>query len=334
MHSYNAADIKSSQQSLFNKVKMGYVIVESNRFEQWLPFGRDALGMHLEEHSENALAFRIDNHSRRMMIQRGPAEDIAVLGWQVDSEDTVKEIGQRLQNHALNLTKGSDSEADFRGVEAFWFCTGPKAQRLELFVTANTTESPLKMKTSGFITGDSGMGHVAITSRKPENMVAFWQTIFDAKHSDDIEEKISGVQLDVKFLRLNERHHSVAVAATRGLRMDPFRTRIQHMNLQAKELEDITQAYLQCKKLGFPIMMGVGQHTNDREVSFYVRTPSDFEIELGWNPITVDEALWQPQLHQGISTWGHKPEDQTARDKFTELRNSLCSLFNNEYSPI
>jgi hypothetical protein len=32
-----------------------------------------------------------------------------------------------------------------------------------------------------------------------------------------------------------------------------------------------------------------GQHTNDKELSYYAMTPSGFEWEVGWNPIIVDK---------------------------------------------
>ena len=60
--------------------------------------------------------------------------------------------------------------------------------------------------------------------------------------------------------------------------------------------------------MGYAIANAIGQHPNDRELSFYVVSPSGFEVELGWNPIVVrDEAAWQPAHYQGISLWGHKP---------------------------
>ena len=57
---------------------------------------------------------------------------------------------------------------------------------------------------------------MAITSRRPGDALAFWQQIFDARVSDRIEDRVSGMTLDITFLRLNPRHHSVAIAATRG----------------------------------------------------------------------------------------------------------------------
>ena len=61
------------------------------------------------------------------------------------------------------------------------------------------------------------MGHVAITSAttRPQQVRGYYDTVFDARLSDYIDETISGVKLKIRFLRVNERHHSVAIAAVR-----------------------------------------------------------------------------------------------------------------------
>jgi hypothetical protein len=44
-------------------------------------------------------------------------------------------------------------------------------------------------------------------------------------------------------------------------------------------------AYQRVRELGFSMAWSIGQHTNDKELSFYCVTPSGFELEVGWNPI-------------------------------------------------
>ena len=156
--------------------------------------------------------------------------------------------------------------------------------------------------------------------------------MFDARLSDEIEDRIDGVNLDFSFLRLNERHHSIATASTRGVRLNPLRTTIHHMNLQAASLEDVTQGYLRCKAMGYEIANSIGQHPNDKELSFYVVTPSGFEVELGWNPISVKEEGWQPQRYRGISLWGHRPENLTMANRLGRFKNGLSSLARSEYT--
>ena len=50
------------------------------------------------------------------------------------------------------------------------------------------------------------------------------------------------MKLKIRFLRVNERHHSVAIANVSGAQFDPIRTRVQHVNIQAATLDDMLQA--------------------------------------------------------------------------------------------
>lgn len=317
--------------SLFGRVRMGYLVAESNKLDEWRTFAKEGLGVHVDQPQPDLLALRVDDHQRRVIIQKGPAEDVIALGWQIDDQASLDVALARLKRRGAELTQGSALEAATRGVASFWRVTGPKRLAIELYTTPLLTQAPLSMRASGFVTGSAGVGHVAITTREPEAMLAFWQEVFDARLSDEIEDRIDGINLDFSFLRLNERHHSIATASTRGVRLNPLRTSIHHMNLQAASLDDVTQGYLRCKSLGYELANSIGQHPNDKELSFYVVTPSGFEIELGWNPISVREEGWQPQRYRGISLWGHRPENLTLGNRLGRFKQGLSSLVQSEY---
>ena len=53
--------------------------------------------------------------------------------------------------------------------------------------------------------------------------------------------------------------------------------------------------------------MSLGRHTNDLMTSFYVRTPSGFEIEYGTGGRLVDDETWEIGQYDTQSMWGHKP---------------------------
>ena len=310
---------------VFGSVHLGYVVVESQRLTEWHRFGADALGLHVDELSRDVLRFRLDDRECRFLVRRGHAEDVTALGWQVDDHETFDRIVRRVTERGVPIDEGSAEAAALRGVERLWRFAGPKGIVQEIFTAPITTPKPLRMVTSGFVTGDSGMGHVAITSRDPLGMHAFYNTVFDSRLSDFIDENIGGMKLKIRFLRVNERHHSVAIANVRGLPIDPIRTRVQHVNIQAATLDDMVAAYERVLRLGFKMAWSVGQHTNDRELSFYCVTPSGFELEMGWNPIVVTpelEAAWQVATHQGISIWGHTPLDSSILDKLGQLRQA------------
>ncbi len=318
--------------SLFGRVRMGYLLAESVRLDEWAMFAGEGLGLHVDIPWRGVVACRIDAHQRRLIVREGAAEDVIAIGWQLDDDAALNLALARLAARGIGVQEGSPDEATLRGVKRFWFFAGPKKLRTELFTNAVLSDLPLRMKASGFVTGSAGMGHVAVTTRQPEVMQAFFKNVFDARLSDEIEDKIDGLNLDFAFLRLNERHHSFATASTRGVRLNPLRTQIHHMNLQCASLDDVTEAFLRCRAMGYPIANTIGQHPNDRELSFYVQTPSGFEIELGWTPIVVDERTWQTTTYQCISLWGHRPENLSLRVKLGRLRRGIASLMQPEFT--
>lgn len=316
---------------IFGKVHLGYLVIETQKFDDWRRFGRDAIGMHLDETLPDVVRFRLDDNPCRVLLQRGPAEDATTLGWELDDHATFDLIEARIRSHGVPVVAGSAEESELRGVERFVRFPGPNGLAQEIYVSPRKASEPLRLAaTGGFVTGADGMGHVAIATKKPHQMRGYYSTVFDARLSDYIDETISGLKFKIRFLRVNERHHSVAIAAVNRLPLNPIRTRIQHCNVQVAELDDMTSAYQRVKGLGFDMALSVGQHTNDKELSFYAVTPSGFEWELGWNPIVVDESTWEPTTHQGISIWGHTREGQTIVELFERFKTGAQSVLHRE----
>jgi len=317
--------------TVFGNVHLGYIVIETNRFADWRRFGRDAIGMHVDDTLPDVMRFRLDDNECRFLLRRGPAEDVTTLGWHLDDHHTFDEIVNRVRRHGVPITEGAADEAALRGVERMARFPGPNGLTQEIFTRARSGAAPLDMAVlGGFVTGDGGIGHVAVASKKPHEVHGYYGTVFDARLSDYIDETISGLKFKIRFLRVNQRHHSVAIAATNRLPINPIRTRVQHLNIQVAELDDLTASYQRVKELGFHMALGVGQHTNDRELSYYAATPSGFEWEVGWNPIVVDETTWEPTTYQGISIWGHTPEGQRIIDKLAQFKTAGQSLLRRE----
>ncbi|WP_431239416.1 VOC family protein [Mycolicibacterium aichiense] len=315
---------------VFGRVHLGYLVVETEKFSDWRRFGRDAIGMHLDEALPDVLRFRLDDNACRFLLRRGPTEDTTALGWEVDDHRCLETIEARVRSHGVPVTQGASEECALRGVERFIRFPGPNGLTQEVYVDPRSARTPLQLGTNGFVTGTGGLGHVAIATSKPHQMRGYYSTVFDARLSDYIDETISGLKFKIRFLRVNERHHSVAIASVNRLPVNPIRTRIQHCNVQVAELDDMTLAYQRVKELGFDMALSIGQHTNDKELSFYAVTPSGFEWEVGWNPIVVDESTWEPNTHAGISIWGHTPEGSTVVQLIERFKTGAHSVLHRE----
>ena len=323
----------SAQESVFNRVRMGYAVIESSKPDAWRLLLGEALGMQADALPDQSVSARMDDHERRLLVVPGPSEDLKALGMELADEQALSIVRQRLQKRGIEVRESTAEAAQQRGVTHFWHFTGPKALEIELYCQARLIDTPPRMATSGFVTGDKGFGHVAMSTRRPDQMKQFWREIFDIRHTDDVHYTIDGVSLCFEFMRFNERHHSIAFVYTPKIRLDPIRTRIQHLEVQAATLDDLSAAWERCRALGLSIAMSVGQHANDKAVSFYVATPSGFDIEYGWNPLVVDEASWQPAVWNRISTWGHRFEGQTLAGRISQLGRGVASLLREEYRP-
>lgn len=316
---------------VFGSVRLGYVAVETQRFADWRRFGRDAIGMHVDETLPDVMRFRLDDNACRFLLRRGPAEDVTALGWQLDDDRSFDEVVARVAGQGVQVAEGTAEEAALRGVERLARFPGPNGLAQEIYTRPAVADAPLMTAVpGGFVTGDGGIGHVAITTREPQQMRGYYATVFDARLSDFIDETISGVKVKIRFLRVNRRHHTVAIAAATRLPINPIRTRVQHVNIQVVDLDDMVAGYQRVKQLGFDMALGIGQHTNDRELSFYAKTPSGFEWEVGWNPLVVDETTWEPTTHQGISIWGHTPEGATVVDRLRQFGAAAASVLHRE----
>lgn len=101
---------------VFGRVHLGYLVIETNQFAQWRRFGRDALGMHLDDALPDVQRFRLDDHECRFLLRRGPAEDVTALGWEVDDHNVFDEILARVTGHGVPVADGTGEECALRGV--------------------------------------------------------------------------------------------------------------------------------------------------------------------------------------------------------------------------
>jgi 2,3-dihydroxybiphenyl 1,2-dioxygenase len=151
---------------------------------------------------------------------------------------------------------------------------------------------------SGFMTGALGFGHVVLRSESPAESVKLLTDALGFRISDYIGTMV--------FLHCNPRHHSIAFQPRS---VDSPRSRdkkMWHFMVETNVLDDVGTALDLAVKTGAPLATGMGRHSNDQMVSFYVMTPSGFEIEYGWGGRLIDDATWQVQRHDRGSLWGHK----------------------------
>lgn len=283
-------------------LRLSYVGVEASQPDRWRDFG-ELIGLQPVE-SPEAIFLRMDEKQRRFVITEGVTDDIVFSGFEVDTDEDFTAAVERLRRAGIAFEHGSDEGAALRGVDRFVSFSDPAGVRHELAVGCAVASEPFAPKFSGagFVTGDEGIGHVAIISPDYAECEAFFAKATGAGLSDHIFSAFGDSEVKVAFMHLNPRHHSVAYAQFPF----PSAKKIDHIMIEAVDLIDVLKAQARVRDADIPITITLGEHPNDHAVSFYCTTPSGFRIELAARCVKVDPANWTPTSYDYFSMWGHQ----------------------------
>jgi biphenyl-2,3-diol 1,2-dioxygenase len=285
--------------------RLGYLGFEVSDLPAWERFALDVLGLTIaERRPDGSLALQMDEQAQRIVVHPGERDDLAYAGFEVDDENALRELVEKLSAAGFSVTEGKPETAEARRVEQLFQLEDPNGVPIEIFRGPAGGNQPFRSELvpSGFCTGDEGLGHVVIVAQDAKDTERFYRELLGMKLSDRIAaEPVPGLQLDLTFLHSNPRHHTVAFVAA------PLPKRVHHFMLEVNTMQDVGRAYDRCRDAGFQIANELGQHPNDLMFSFYARTPSGFDVEVGWGGRKVDDAVWEVGSYDRTSTWGHRP---------------------------
>lgn len=280
---------------------LGYLGLSVSNLAEWTRFAETFLGLDVRNEGDGAL-LRLDDYDWRIALEPGGSDDLAYLGWEVPDAAALSRVAERLKAAGVAVEKADGAERGVLGLIRF---ADPLGNKNEIFFGPTMrTERPFypRRPLNGFVTGDQGLGHVILNAQHPDQLLPFYIDVLGFRITDVIAfEPVPGFNVEITFLRCNSRHHSLAIGHI------PMPKRMQHMMLQFASIDDVGRLYYQAQDEGRPITLTLGRHSNDKMLSFYMRTPSGFDIEIGWGAIDVDEDSWHVQLHRHQSAWGHHP---------------------------
>jgi extradiol dioxygenase len=279
---------------------LNYIGFRSPNAAEWNSFGPEILGVELAAPGpDGAVRMRVDDAAWRLSIHPGERDEVAYLGWGVAGPTALAEAVRHLADQGVAVEAGDDELARDRAVSELVWLNDPWGFRHELSWGQQTFPSTFRpgRALSGFRTGSQGVGHAVLIV--PDLVAAqdFYAGVLGFRLSDQID--MNGTPL--RFYHCNGRHHSLALVHIPGL------VGYHHLMLETTALDDVGIAYDLVQQHGIPVAMTLGRHTNDLMTSFYVRTPSGFEIEYGFGGADVDSIPATPRAFSRTSIWGHKP---------------------------
>jgi len=284
-------------------IGIGYLGFESAKLDDWRTYGPEVLGFQIAKSPESdpdSLYFKIDDRRNRFAFHPGKSDRLLYAGWEAKGKLEFQAAVARFREHGVEVTVGDAALCETRGVKELIRFRDPVGYRHELFYGQKWTPDsfvPGRVH-SGFVAGNRGFGHmVLITPEYPPELEHFLTKIMGFHwYGSGAGKGRTGFYR----AKLNtQTSHDIAYGH------GPGKAGVQHIGLFVKNLRDVGQTFDIVKQRQLPLMMTLGQHTQDPHVSFYHFGPSGFAIE------TINEL--EPWHDDGfelnpekLSVWGHE----------------------------
>ncbi|TGD86094.1 2,3-dihydroxybiphenyl 1,2-dioxygenase [Mycolicibacterium sp. CH28] len=287
---------------------LGYMRIEATDVAAWREFGLKVLGMVESDGAiPDALYLRMDEFAARLVIIPGERDRLLIAGWEVADAAALQGLRETLGKSGVEFSEGTREEKSERRVEGLIRFSDPAGNVLEAFHGAQYLGrrfvSPYGHK---FVTGEQGLGHVVLTCDDDAAAQAFYQDVlgFRLRDSMSLPPQIAGRPADgdpvwLRFYGCNPRHHALAFMPM------PNPTGIVHLMVEVENSDDVGLCLDRAYRRKVKMSATLGRHTNDKMLSFYMKTPGGFDVEFGCEGLQVEDNGWVARESTAVSLWGH-----------------------------
>jgi 2,3-dihydroxybiphenyl 1,2-dioxygenase len=279
---------------------ISYLGLDVPDVEAWLDFATDVVGLMpavLPPPGEAAAHLKADDRQWRVALHHSATPGLRYAGFEVGSEADFAAALAHLERHDVPVHAGTPEECEARGVRGLVWLTDPSGVRIEVCwgpTVDGGFVSPVGVPR--FVTGSLGLGHYVVLTPDLDASMDFYCRVLGFRLTDYV---LIGPGMSVQFLRCTARHHSVALTAVGPI------AGLHHVMFEVDDIDQVGYALERATRGGHPITASLGRHKNDRMLSFYVRSPAGFEVEIGCGARLVDDATWVVNHFTGGDEWGH-----------------------------
>lgn len=283
---------------------LAYVVAQTDNLAEWQEYAEQVLGMMVGPAPEGGLYVKMDDRPYRMLVVEGSERRYVASGWELASEAAFQAALERLDEVGVGYELGDEACCQQRGFQAVASCQDPSGNRHELVWGHRSDLAPFvsPQGVPRFLTGDMGLGHTVLPAPRFEETKRFCQDVLGFELSDIFNFRPAP---DVEPIRIhfmhcrNRRHHSLALCEFEA------QSGCVHVMVEVDSITEVGRAYDRQQEHGVPLSATLGEHLNDRMTSFYMKTPSGFDLEYGCGGLQVDWDEHSAFEFTRVSLWGH-----------------------------
>ncbi|MCY1259426.1 Iron-dependent extradiol dioxygenase [compost metagenome] len=283
---------------------LSYFVAQVENLGDWQRYAEDVLGMPVSPAPGGGLYVKMDERPFRMLIVEGSDRRYLASGWELAGEAAYRRALEVLEARGVAWEQGSAADCVQRGVQALAVVTDPSGNRHELSWGHRSDCLPFvsPQGVPRFVTGDMGLGHTVLPAPNFDATLAFATEVLGFGVSDIFNfSPAEGVPpVRIYFLHCgNARHHSLALAEY------PVPSGCVHVMVEVENMTEVGRAHDRRVAHDVPLSATLGQHLNDRMTSFYMQTPSGFDLEYGFGGLQLDWEQHSVFEFTRVSIWGH-----------------------------
>lgn len=246
---------------------------------------------------DGSVFLKLDERQWRIAVHPDPGHaGLQYIGLELDGPLELQAAVRELQAEGVEVSVGTPAEALARAVSGIAKLRDPSGNALELFY-GPTTDYLFQPACPGveFVAGSLGPGHLNLFVTQQPACFDFYTRVLGFRLTDYIR---LGPQAQLQFLRCNRRHHSIAMLDMGGLKG------LQHLMIEVRDIDSVGRVLDRARQAGVQVTSSIGRHRNDGVLSFYMRSPSDFDVEVGCEGRLIDESWTTNEFCEG-DVWGH-----------------------------
>ncbi len=289
-----------------NHLELGYLVIETDKLDETAAVLADVIGLMPGSSPSGDRVWRNDDRAQRVVLHDGPANDITAVGLAATDADASADLANRISALGYDVVQGTVAEIAERRVETLWHTMSPWGVRIEVVTGQEIAADPVStpMMPGGFLTDSMGLGHAVFYVPDLDEAHRFVVDGLGFGRSDSLHfTPVPGVDVQGAFYHCNGRHHTLALI------QPPFMppTHLHHVMFEMNDRDDVGAAFDRAFAAGVPLPSGLGRHPNDQMFSFYLETPTGFQVEVGYGGVVVEENWANDTVYSQISAWGHQP---------------------------